>query len=490
MAADSAVLSLPGGRKIALPLLKDSSGSEFLDVRKLHSEVGVFTFDPGFTSTASCESRITFIDGNQGVLLYRGYPIEQLAEDGDLVDCTYLLLKGELPNHHERCRFLDESRHRMVHESLIKFYQGFKSDAHPMAIMVGVVGALSSFYNTGFDIHDAEHRHEACLRIIGKMPTLAAMAYKTSIGEPIIYPRDDLNVAENFLYMMKARPAAFYTVDPVAARCLEVIMILHADHEQNASTSTVRIAGSSQANPFACVAAGIASLWGPAHGGANEAVLKMLREIGSPDRVEECLERAKDKSSSFRLMGFGHRLYKTIDPRARLMREMCHKLLDHLQLDDPLLAVAAELEKVALADEYFVSRKLYPNVDFYSGICFRALGIPEEMMTVVFAVSRSIGWCAQWDESMAGGVPRISRPRQMFMGVAQPRAYVPPHRRGCLDALDSYTQDALARWHLAKEGPASPGSSAGSDTIKAVNVRRPAVIPPAALGVCCGHHRA
>eukprot|EP00873_Tetraselmis_striata_P033499 jgi/Tetstr1/453763/TSEL_040715.t1 len=428
----TATVTLPGGETLSLPLLTDAAGGRFLDVRGLYASSGLCCFDPGFGSTASCESAITFIDGAAGLLLYRGYPIQQLAEKGDIVDCALLLFDGELPSAEQRLEFQTEARAaRMVHESLIKFYSGFRSDAHPMAIMVGVVGALSSFFNDSFDVTSEASRRACCINIVAKMPTLAAIAYKTSVGEPVVYPRDDMSFAENFLYMMHARPCSPYVRDPVAARCLEVIMILHADHEQNASTSTVRIAGSSQANPFACIASGIASLWGPAHGGANEAVLRMLREIGTPDNVAACVARAKDKADPFRLMGFGHRLYKAMDPRAKLMREMCGTLLAHLQLDDPLLHVAQALEEVALQDDYFVSRKLYPNVDFYSGICFRALGIPEDMMTVIFAVSRSIGWCAQWNESMSGGLPRISRPRQMFTGVAAPRTYESPTERGC-----------------------------------------------------------
>jgi len=451
-----ATLSFPNGQSIQLPVLTDSSGSQFVDIRKLYPDIGICCFDPGFGSTASCESQITYINGNQGVLLYRGYPIEQLADKGDLADTVYLLLNGELPNQRERSKFEKDVRgQRLVHESLIKFYSGFRYDAHPMAIMVGVVGALSSFFNDDFDIESPASRMHCCLNIIAKMPTLAAMAYKTAIGEPIIYPREDTNLAENFLYMLKARPSAKYVSDPVASRCLEVIMILHADHEQNASTSTVRIAGSSQANPFACIASGVASLWGPAHGGANEAVLKMLREIGSADNVETFVARAKDKNDSFRLMGFGHRLYKTIDPRATLMRDMCHTLLNHLQLDDPLLHVAKALEEVALKDEYFIKRKLYPNVDFYSGICFRALGIPESMMTVVFAVSRSIGWCAQWNESMSAGMPRISRPRQVFTGVASVRKYLSPAERGISDPARIYVPASGNVMHRGSSGGSS-----------------------------------
>lgn len=357
------------------------------------------------------------------------YPIEDLAANGDMVDCAYILLRGSLPTSSQRAAFVKEARaHRMVHEHFIRFFHGFNHDAHPMAIMVGVVGAMSAFYNDGLDIRDPAQRELAAVRVFGKMTTLAAMAYKTAHGQPIVYPRDDLNFAENFLYMMFALPTRKYELDPVAARCLEVILMLHADHEQNASTSTVRIAGSSQANPFACIAAGMASLWGPAHGGANEAVLHMLEEIGSVANIPAFVAKAKDKNDPFRLMGFGHRLYKTMDPRAKLMRDMCHTLLSHLHIEDPLLDLAMELERVALADEYFIKRKLYPNVDFYSGICFRALGIPLNMFTVVFAVGRSIGWVSQWHEMMSESVARISRPRQMYEGETE-RPFVPLEAR-------------------------------------------------------------
>lgn len=390
------------------------------------------TFDPGFNSTASCASKITYIDGENGRLLYRGYPIEELAKFGDMMDVWHLLLRGSLPTQHERVKFKNDARqHRMVHEHVIKFFNGFNHDAHPMAIMTSVVGALSAFYDKdhGVEYEQPEQRDLAGLRVVGKMTTLAAMAYKTAHGQPIVYPRDDLNLSENFMYMLFALPTRKYEIDPVACRCLEVILILHADHEQNASTSTVRIAGSSKANPFACVAAGIASLWGPAHGGANEAVLQMLEEIGHVDRIGTYIDKAKDRNDSFRLMGFGHRLYKTMDPRAKLMRDMCHKLLNHLKLNDPLLELAMVLEKTATTDEYFQKRKLYPNVDFYSGICFRALGIPRSMFTVVFAVARSVGWISQWCE-MAGEVPaRISRPRQMYEGEGE-RQFVPVGDRG------------------------------------------------------------
>ena len=412
-------------------MLTDAVGATFLDVRRLYPDHAVCTYDPGFNSTASCASAITFIDGDEGRLLYRGYPIEELAEHGDMMDCWHLLLRGTLPTKAQRAEFSRVARgHRMVHEHLIRFFNGFNHDAHPMAIMVSVVGALSAYYdeNHGLNYSCPKARDLAGVRVVGKMCTLAAMAYKTAHGQPIVYPRDDLNLAANFMHMMFALPTRPYEVDPVAARCLEVILMLHADHEQNASTSTVRIAGSSQANPFACIAAGIASLWGPAHGGANEAVLKMLEEIGTVDNIPKFVARAKDRSDSFRLMGFGHRLYKKMDPRARLMREMCHTLLAHLEIDDPLLELAMALEKVALEDDYFISRKLYPNVDFYSGICFRALGIPLNMFTVVFAVGRSVGWISQWCE-MAGETPRISRPRQMYRGELE-RRFVPVAERG------------------------------------------------------------
>ena len=430
-ASSSATLTLPDGRVLELPVLRDAAGATFLDVRRLYPEHAVCTFDPGFNSTASCASAITYIDGENGRLLYRGYPIEELAKYGDMMDCWHLLLRGTLPTKAQRRVFQREARgHRMVHEHLIRFFNGFQHDAHPMAIMVSVVGALSAFYDEdhGLNYEDSEARDLAGLRVVGKMTTLAAMAYKTAHGQPIVYPRDDLPFAANFMHMMFALPTCEYRVDPVAARCLEVILMLHADHEQNASTSTVRIAGSSRANPFACVAAGVASLWGPAHGGANEAVLRMLEAIGTRENIPRFIAKAKDRGDPFRLMGFGHRLYKKTDPRARLMRDMCHKLLKHLDVEDPLLDLAMELEKAATEDEYFVARRLYPNVDFYSGICFRALGIPLNMFTVVFAVGRSIGWSAQWVE-MAGENPaRISRPRQMYVGESE-RPFEPPERR-------------------------------------------------------------
>jgi len=440
----SATLYLPDGRVLRLPVLRDNAGATFLDVRRLYPEHAVCTFDPGFNSTASCASAITYIDGDKGRLLYRGYPIEDLAKHGDMMDCWHLLLRGSLPTRSERHVFQRDARgHRMVHEHLIRFFNGFQHDAHPMAIMVSVVGALSAFYDKdhGLDYESAEMRDLAGLRVVGKMTTLAAMAYKTAHGQPIVYPRDDLNLAENFMYMLFALPTRPYEVDPVAAKCLEVILMLHADHEQNASTSTVRIAGSSKANPFACVAAGIASLWGPAHGGANEAVLTMLEDIGTVENIPKFVSKAKSKSDPFRLMGFGHRLYKTTDPRAVLMRDMCHDLLRHLKSEDALLELAMVLERTALEDEYFTSRKLYPNVDFYSGICFRALGIPKNMFTVVFAVARSVGWISQWCE-MAGELPaRISRPRQMYVGEAE-REFVPVESRGGDEEDDEATASA------------------------------------------------
>jgi len=386
------VLKMPDGRVISIPVLKDNAGAEFLDVRSLQPKHGVCTYDPGFTSTGSCESSITYIDGVAGVLLYRGYDIAELAEERDFYDVAHLLVHGELPDAEEKEAWhLALSRHTLVHETLIQFFKGYKHDAHPMAIMVGTVGALSAFYpsfNFQAFLHE-EDKVKFCVRMIAKMPTLAAIAYKTAMGQPYIYPRNDLGYAENFLYMMFAVPSEPYTVDPVLARALEVIIILHMDHEQNASTSTVRTAGSSQANPFACIASGVAALWGPAHGGANEAVLAMLTEIGTVARIPQCLARAKDKADPFRLMGFGHRVYKSYDPRAKIMKGICHKVLAHLgRSGDQLLEVAVELEKIALSDEYFVKRSLYPNVDFYSGIVLRAMGIPVTMYTVLLCAPR------------------------------------------------------------------------------------------------------
>jgi citrate synthase len=417
--------------ELELPNLQGTIGPAVIDVRRLYAETGCFTYDPGFTSTASCESSITYIDGDEGILLYRGYPIDQLAEQGNFMETCYLLLYGDLPNAQELKTFEEAiTYHTMVHEQLKNFYSGFRRDAHPMAIMVGVVGALSAFYHDSTDINDPYQRMVASYRMIAKMPTIAAMAYKYSIGQPFAYPRNDLGYAENFLRMCFWVPAEDYRVNPVLARAMDRIFILHADHEQNASTSTVRLAGSSGANPFACIAAGIACLWGPAHGGANEAALNMLAEIGTVDRVPEFIARAKDKNDPFRLMGFGHRVYKNYDPRARVMQQTCHEVLEELGVkDDPLLEVALELEKIALEDEYFVEKRLYPNIDFYSGITLKALGFPTTMFTVLFALARTVGWIAQWSEMIEDPSQKIGRPRQLYIGAPQ-RDYVPLARRG------------------------------------------------------------
>ena len=419
------------GRTFELPVIKGTTGPDVIDVRKLYAETGCFTYDPGFTSTGSCASRITYIDGDAGILLYRGYPIEELAEHSDYMEVCYLLLYGDLPSVEEKEKFRrDITYHTMINEQINYFFRGFRRDSHPMAVMCGVVGALSAFYHDSTDITDPRHRMVASHRLIAKMPTIAAMTYKYSLGQPFIYPRNDLKFSENLLHMMYATPCEEYDVNPVLARALRRILILHADHEQNASTSTVRLAGSSGANPFACIAAGIASLWGPAHGGANEAVLNMLEEIGSKDRIPEYIERAKDKDDPFRLMGFGHRVYKNYDPRAKVMQKTCHEVLDELGMrDTPLLELAMELERIALEDEYFVEKKLYPNVDFYSGIIFRAMGIPTSMFTVLFAVARTVGWVAQWNEMIEDPLQKIGRPRQLYTGETQ-RRYTPIHQRG------------------------------------------------------------
>ena len=418
------------GKQIDLPLLTPTLGDKVVDVRKLHGGLGYFTFDPGYTATGSCESKITFIDGDNGVLLYRGYPIEELAEGSDFMETAYLLLYGELPTAKQMKEFTGAiTRHTMVHEQLTTFYRGFRRDAHPMAVMCGVVGALSAFYHDSTDISDPHQRMIASYRLIAKMPTMAAMAFKYSLGQPFIYPRNDLSYAENFLRMAFAVPAEEYVVNPVLAKAMDRIFILHADHEQNASTSTVRLAGSSGANPFACIAAGIASLWGPAHGGANEAVLKMLYEIGDKKRIPEFIKRAKDKDDPFRLMGFGHRVYKNYDPRAKVMQRTCREVLDALGVhDDPILALAMELERIALSDEYFIERKLYPNVDFYSGIILKAMGFPTSMFTVLFAVARTVGWISQWQEMIEDPSQRIGRPRQLYTGPTQ-RSYLPIEKR-------------------------------------------------------------
>ena len=406
------------GEQIELPVMEGTVGPRVIDVRRLYAETGCFTYDPGYTSTGSCESRITYIDGEEGVLLYRGYPIQELATNCDYPEVCYLLLYGDLPTEEQQSKFEhDITYHTMLHEQLNTFYRGFRRDSHPMAIMCGVVGALSAFYHDSLDISDPRHRMVASYRMIAKIPTIAAQAYKYSIGQPFVYPRNDLKYSENFLYMMFAHPAEDYQANPILARAMDRILILHADHEQNASTSTVRLAGSSGANPFACIAAGIASLWGPAHGGANEAVLNMLEEIGDVGNISKFIKMAKDKDDPFRLMGFGHRVYKNFDPRARVMQETCHEVLDELGInDEPLLDLAMGLEKIALEDEYFVEKKLYPNVDFYSGIIFKALGIPASMFTVLFAVARTVGWIAQWNEMIEDPSQRIGRPRQLYTG--------------------------------------------------------------------------
>jgi citrate synthase len=413
-----------------LPVYKGTYGFEVVDVRHLLSDAGYCTFDPSFGSTASCRSTITYIDGDKGILLYRGYPIDQLAEQSTYLETCYLLLFDELPSKSELEKFRhDIKHHTMVHEQLARFYNGFRRDAHPMAIMLGVVGALSAFYPDSTDIFDPQHRLISIYRLIAKMPTIAAAAHKYALGQPMVYPRNDLTYPANFLRMLFSVPAEDYTVNPVFAKAMRTLLILQADHEQNASTSTVRTVGSSRANPFACVAAGISSLWGPLHGGANEEVIKMLETIGEVKRIPDFIKRAKDKDDPFRLMGFGHRVYKSYDPRAKVMKRICEEVLHEIGHEhDPLLQIAMELEKIALNDDYFVSRKLYPNVDFYSGIVMRAMGIPESMFTAVFAVSRTVGWLAQWKEMIEDPDQRIARPRQLYVG-SQQRDYVPVDKR-------------------------------------------------------------
>ena len=419
-----------GGNDYDLNVHGGSIGPSVIDVSGLYGSSGQFTYDPGFTSTASCKSSITYIDGEEGILLHRGYPIEQLAEKGNFIETCYLLMHGELPNNDELQEFEQAiTMHTMVHEQLQKFYSGFRRDAHPMAIMVGVVGALSAFYHDSTDINDPEQRKIASRRLIAKIPTIAAMAYKYHIGQPFAYPQNNLSYAANFLHMCFSVPSEQREVNPILARAMDRIFILHADHEQNASTSTVRLAGSSGANPFACIAAGIACLWGPAHGGANEAALDMLAEIGSVDRIPEFIKRAKDKNDPFRLMGFGHRVYKNYDPRARVMHKTCHEVLNELGIkDDPLLDVAIELERIALSDDYFVEKKLYPNIDFYSGITLKAMGFPRTMFTVLFALARTVGWVSQWNEMIEDPSQRIGRPRQLYIGATH-RDYVPVEKR-------------------------------------------------------------
>jgi len=418
------------GKSWKLPVIAGTMGPQVIDVRKLYNETGMFTFDPGFTSTGACESKITFIDGEKGILLHRGYPIDQLAEKSDFLEVAYLLQYGELPNKTQKEDWVKHiTYHTMVHEQLIRFYSGFRRDAHPMAVMCGVVGALSAFYHDSTDIHDEAQREVACHRLIAKMPTMAAMAYKYMMGQPFVYPQNSLSYAENFLYMNFSVPAEPYKINPVLAKAMDKIFILHADHEQNASTSTVRLASSSGANPFACIAAGITSLWGPAHGGANEAVLKMLMEIGSKDKIPEIIRRAKDKSDNFRLMGFGHRVYKNYDPRAKVMKKTCDEVLGELGIrNDPLLEMAMELERIALQDDYFIQKKLYPNVDFYSGIILRAMGFPMSIFTALFALARTAGWVAHWQEQLREADARIGRPRQLYTG-ATTRDFVPVDRR-------------------------------------------------------------
>ena len=427
--AGSASLSLKD-KTYDLPVFSGSVGPDVVDIRKLYGEAGVFTYDPGFTSTAACESNITFIDGDKGILLYRGYSIADLAEHSSFLEVCYLLLYGELPNAKQRAEFdYSITHHTMVHEQLASFFRGFRRDAHPMAVMCGVVGALSAFYHDSTDINDPVQREIASHRLIAKMPTIAAMAIKYHVGQPFVYPLNKLGYTENFLRMCFSVPAEEYKSNPVLAKALDTIFILHADHEQNASTSTVRLSGSSGANPFACIAAGIACLWGPAHGGANEAALKMLEEIGTVDRIPEYIARAKDKNSGFRLMGFGHRVYKNYDPRAKAMQIQAHAVLNELGLhDDPLLKVAMELEKIALNDPYFVEKKLYPNIDFYSGITLKALGFPTSMFTALFALARTVGWIAQWKEMIEDPHQKIGRPRQIYTGSPQ-RPYVDVSKR-------------------------------------------------------------
>jgi citrate synthase len=417
-----------GDKTVEMPILKGSTGPDVVDIRKLYAEADVFTYDPGFTSTASCESQITYIDGDAGVLLYRGYPIDQLAENSSFLEVCYLLLHGELPTATQFAEFERTiTYHTMLHEQFDRFFQTFRRDAHPMAIMVGAVGALSAFYHDSTNIHDERQRQISAHRMIAKMPTIAARAFKYAVGQPFVYPRNELGYADNFLRMCFAVPAEDYKVNKVLARAMDRIFILHADHEQNASTSTVRLAGSSGANPFACIAAGIACLWGPSHGGANEEALNMLKEIGTVDRIPEYVQGVKDRR--YRLMGFGHRVYKNYDPRAKVMQKTCHEVLDVLgKRDEPLLQVAMELERIALSDPYFVERKLYPNIDFYSGITLSAMGFPSEMFTVLFALARTVGWIAQWKEMIEDPSQKIGRPRQVYTGPTI-REFVPIEKR-------------------------------------------------------------
>jgi citrate synthase len=426
--ADKASLTI-GDKNFDYPVMSGTVGPDVVDIRKLYGQTDVFTYDPGFTSTASCQSQITYIDGDAGILLHRGYPIDQLAEQSSFMEVSYLLLNGELPGKDELESFTRTiTRHTMLHEQLATFYRGFRRDAHPMAIMCGVVGALSAFYHDSTDITDPRQRMIASHRLIAKMPTIAAMAYKYSVGQPFLYPQNNLSYTGNFLRMTFGVPAEPYEVNPIIEKAMDRIFILHADHEQNASTSTVRLAGSSGANPFACIAAGIACLWGPAHGGANEAALNMLREIGRPERIPEYIARAKDKDDPFRLMGFGHRVYKNFDPRAKVMQQTATEVLDDLGISDPVLDTARELAEIALKDDYFIEKKLYPNVDFYSGVILSAIGFPTTMFTALFALARTVGWVAQWNEMIADPEQKIGRPRQLYTGHTQ-RDYVPLSKR-------------------------------------------------------------
>ncbi|MCL7462947.1 citrate synthase [Pseudomonas sp. NW5] len=428
MADKKAQLIIEGAAPVELPILSGTMGPDVIDVRSLTNQ-GVFTFDPGFMSTAACESKITFIDGDKGILMHRGYPIEQLAEKSDYLEVCYALLYGELPTAEQKATFTAQiTGHTMMHEQMKSFLNGFRRDAHPMAVMCGLVGALSAFYHDSLDNNNPKHRELSAIRLIAKMPTMAAMCYKYSIGQPIMYPRNNLGYAENFLHMMFNTPSDVQPVNPVLAKAMDRIFILHADHEQNASTSTVRLTGSTGANPFACIAAGIAALWGPAHGGANEAVLTMLDEIGSVENIEKFIAKAKDKNDPFKLMGFGHRVYKNFDPRAKVMKQTCDEVLSELGINDPKLELAMKLEEIARNDPYFQERNLYPNVDFYSGIILKAIGIPTSMFTVIFALARTAGWIAQWKEMYAGGY-KIGRPRQIYTGHTQ-RDYTPINERG------------------------------------------------------------
>ncbi len=419
MTEKKATLTIDGRDPIILPIKSGTVGPDVIDVQNILAQGGHFTYDPGFMATAACESKITFIDGDKGVLLHRGYPIEQLAEESDYLETCYLLLKGELPNKEQKIAFdARVTQHTMVHDQIRKFFEGFRRDAHPMAVMCGVVGALSAFYHDSLDVTDAEHRESVAVRLIAKMPTIAAMCYKYNIGQPFVYPENGLDYASNFLNMMFAVPASNYEVNPIIAKAMDRIFILHADHEQNASTSTVRLAGSTGANPYACIASGIAALWGPAHGGANEAVLQMLDEIGSVSNVDKYIAKAKDKNDNFKLMGFGHRVYKNFDPRAKVMKKSCDEVLGALGINDPQLELAMRLEEIARSDSYFIEKKLYPNVDFYSGIILKAIGIPTSMFTVIFALARTVGWISHWNEMLSSPY-KIGRPRQLYTGSPQ-----------------------------------------------------------------------